>query len=233
MIDPSGLAAHDRLHRTPVPASGSCCRPMTRPRTSARWRRPSSRRCRRRRCSSSTTGRPTAPGGWPMPSRRPIRVSVSAIGRPSRASAAPTSMGSGWRSRAARRRSSRWTPTSATTRPSCQSSSRRSTTDAADLVIGSRYTTGGGVVDWGLGRRIVSRGGSIFARIVLGPRPERPDRRLQGVAGVDPGRGPVRRRPRRRLRVPDRDDVPGRPGRCADPRSPDHLPRPPRRPVAR
>lgn len=38
----------------------------------------------------------------------------------------------------------------------------------ADLVIGSRYTKGGGVVDWGLGRRIVSRGGSLFARIVLG-----------------------------------------------------------------
>ena len=41
----------------------------------------------------------------------------------------------------------------------------------ADLVIGSRYTRGGGVVDWGLGRRIVSRGGSIFARIVLGLSP--------------------------------------------------------------
>jgi dolichol-phosphate mannosyltransferase len=40
--------------------------------------------------------------------------------------------------------------------------------DTADLVIGSRYTAGGGVVDWGLGRRIVSRGGSVFARIVLG-----------------------------------------------------------------
>jgi dolichol-phosphate mannosyltransferase len=40
--------------------------------------------------------------------------------------------------------------------------------DSADLVIGSRYTAGGGVVDWGLGRRIVSRGGSLFARIVLG-----------------------------------------------------------------
>lgn len=37
----------------------------------------------------------------------------------------------------------------------------------ADLVIGSRYTAGGGVVDWGLGRRIISRGGSIFARTVL------------------------------------------------------------------
>jgi dolichol-phosphate mannosyltransferase len=38
----------------------------------------------------------------------------------------------------------------------------------ADLVIGSRYTKGGGVVDWGLGRRFVSRGGSLFARLVLG-----------------------------------------------------------------
>ena len=38
----------------------------------------------------------------------------------------------------------------------------------ADLAIGSRYTRGGGVVDWGLGRRIVSRGGSLFARVVLG-----------------------------------------------------------------
>ena len=37
----------------------------------------------------------------------------------------------------------------------------------ADLVIGSRYTAGGGVVDWGLARRFVSRAGSLFARTVL------------------------------------------------------------------
>ena len=43
--------------------------------------------------------------------------------------------------------------------------------DAADLVIGSRYTSGGGVVDWGLGRRVISRGGSSFARTVLGLSP--------------------------------------------------------------
>jgi dolichol-phosphate mannosyltransferase len=41
-------------------------------------------------------------------------------------------------------------------------------TGRADLVIGSRYTPGGSVVDWGLGRRIISRGGSLFARTVLG-----------------------------------------------------------------
>ena len=43
--------------------------------------------------------------------------------------------------------------------------------DDADLVIGSRYTPGGGVVDWGLGRRLISRGGSLFARTILGLAP--------------------------------------------------------------
>jgi dolichol-phosphate mannosyltransferase len=41
------------------------------------------------------------------------------------------------------------------------------TAGRADLVIGSRYVEGGGVMDWGLARRLVSRGGSTFARIVL------------------------------------------------------------------
>jgi dolichol-phosphate mannosyltransferase len=43
--------------------------------------------------------------------------------------------------------------------------------DAADLVIGSRYVKGGKVLDWGIGRRLISRGGSLFARTVLGLRP--------------------------------------------------------------
>ena len=44
--------------------------------------------------------------------------------------------------------------------------------DRADLVIGSRYTRGGGVIEWGVARRLISRGGSQFARTVLrlGPR---------------------------------------------------------------
>jgi dolichol-phosphate mannosyltransferase len=41
----------------------------------------------------------------------------------------------------------------------------------ADLVIGSRYTPGGRVQDWGLGRRLISRSGSLFARVVLGLGP--------------------------------------------------------------
>jgi len=43
--------------------------------------------------------------------------------------------------------------------------------DQADLVIGSRYVKGGGVPNWGLLRKFVSRGGSTFARVVLGLRP--------------------------------------------------------------
>ena len=38
----------------------------------------------------------------------------------------------------------------------------------ADLVLGSRYVEGGGVRNWGIGRRIVSRGGCWYARTVLG-----------------------------------------------------------------
>lgn len=40
----------------------------------------------------------------------------------------------------------------------------------ADLVIGSRYVPGGGVGNWSLPRRIISRGGSAYARLVLGVR---------------------------------------------------------------
>jgi dolichol-phosphate mannosyltransferase len=37
----------------------------------------------------------------------------------------------------------------------------------ADLVLGSRYVRGGGVRDWGLLRRLISRGGGIYARTIL------------------------------------------------------------------
>jgi len=42
--------------------------------------------------------------------------------------------------------------------------------NGADFALGSRYVEGGGTVNWGLGRRIVSRGGSIYARTLLGVR---------------------------------------------------------------
>jgi len=40
----------------------------------------------------------------------------------------------------------------------------------ADLALGSRYVPGGGVRDWGPLRRLVSEGGSLYARWVLGLR---------------------------------------------------------------
>jgi dolichol-phosphate mannosyltransferase len=40
--------------------------------------------------------------------------------------------------------------------------------DHADLVLGSRYVAGGGVENWGLVRRSLSRGGSLYARVILG-----------------------------------------------------------------
>ena len=37
----------------------------------------------------------------------------------------------------------------------------------ADLVIGSRYVRGGGTRNWGLLRRLISRGGSLYAQLLL------------------------------------------------------------------
>ena len=38
----------------------------------------------------------------------------------------------------------------------------------ADLVLGSRNVKGGGTVNWGLARKVLSRGGSLYARTILG-----------------------------------------------------------------
>jgi dolichol-phosphate mannosyltransferase len=38
----------------------------------------------------------------------------------------------------------------------------------ADLVVGSRYIDGGGTVNWGPLRKLISRGGSLYARTILG-----------------------------------------------------------------
>jgi dolichol-phosphate mannosyltransferase len=39
-----------------------------------------------------------------------------------------------------------------------------------DLVIGSRYVEGGGTPDWSLWRRLQSRGGNFYTRLVLGSK---------------------------------------------------------------
>ncbi len=38
----------------------------------------------------------------------------------------------------------------------------------ADLVLGSRYVPGGAITEWGSLRRLISRGGSLYSRTVLG-----------------------------------------------------------------
>ncbi|MBX3200197.1 MAG: polyprenol monophosphomannose synthase [Labilithrix sp.] len=40
--------------------------------------------------------------------------------------------------------------------------------DGADVVIGSRNIAGGGVEGWGLGRHVISKGGSLYSRTILG-----------------------------------------------------------------
>jgi dolichol-phosphate mannosyltransferase len=40
--------------------------------------------------------------------------------------------------------------------------------NGADIALGSRYVEGGGTENWGLVRRIVSAGGSLYARVILG-----------------------------------------------------------------
>ena len=164
-----------------------------------------------------------AVGGRAHPGPPPLRRS--------RASAAPISTASRGRSRAAPRSSSRWTPTSATTRPCCPTSiapgragRRRRRHRLALRAAAAGSWTGA------LGRRVISRGGSVFARTVLRLGPRDLTGGFKAWRAVDPGRGPVRRRPRRRLRLPDRDDVPRGPGRGAHRRGADHVPRPTRRP---
>lgn len=38
----------------------------------------------------------------------------------------------------------------------------------ADFAVGSRYVAGGGTKNWGVGRKIISRGGSLYSRTILG-----------------------------------------------------------------
>lgn len=40
--------------------------------------------------------------------------------------------------------------------------------DGADVVVGSRYVPGGGTENWGFGRKLISRGGGLYARTILG-----------------------------------------------------------------
>ena len=103
--------------------------------------------------------------------------------------------------------------------------------DRADLVIGSRYVPGGGVVDWGIGRRVISRGGSLFARIVLGLRPNDLTGGFKAWRASTLAAIPFDGVHAGGLRLPDRDDLSGLASGRPDRRGADHLPGPPGRPV--
>jgi dolichol-phosphate mannosyltransferase len=44
----------------------------------------------------------------------------------------------------------------------------RAAEGGADLALGSRYVRGGGTTDWGVVRQIISRGGNLYAGLILG-----------------------------------------------------------------
>ncbi len=95
-------------------------------------------------------------------------------------------------------------------RPGGAAPARRGARSGADLAIGSRYVPGGSIPDWPFLRRAISRLGCWYARVMLGLGVNDATAgfrayRAGGAAGHRPRRGP-----RRRLRVPDRDGVPGR-----------------------
>jgi len=96
----------------------------------------------------------------------------------------------------------------------------------ADLALGSRYVPGGGVRNWGLLRRVISAGGSLYARVLLGVKV----RDLTGgfkcyrravLEAIDLDRGRVEG-----LRVSDRDDLPRTARRLQGRRGTDHVRRP-------
>ena len=80
--------------------------------------------------------------------------------------------------------------------------------DGADVALGSRYVPGGRIGNWGLIRRAISRGGSLYTAALAADGRRGSDRRLQ----VLPPRRARGARPRRGhregLRLSDRDDLP-------------------------
>ncbi len=44
----------------------------------------------------------------------------------------------------------------------------RALEEGANVVVGSRNIPGGGVEGWGLGRHVLSKGGSLYSRLILG-----------------------------------------------------------------
>ena len=98
--------------------------------------------------------------------------------------------------------------------------------EGADVVIGSRYITGGGTTDWPVHRQLLSKWGNALHAGDPRRRRSRLHQRVPGLPGdvaggdrshLDVGRG---------LRVPHRTRPPAHPRRRDGGRDADHLPRP-------
>ena len=87
----------------------------------------------------------------------------------------------------------------------------------ADLAIGSRYVPGGSMPDWPWARRMISRGGNLYARLLR-------HRRVPGLAGVLARSAGLFRGRSLRIRIPGRDGVDGPASRTRHRGGPDHLP---------
>ena len=205
-------------------------RPTTRPRTSRPSSRPRGRSCRpRRRVLIVDDNSPDGTGEIADRLAARARRTSSVLHRPRKEGLGPAYIAGFRRALAggAGLVAARWTPTSPTTPPTCRACWRRPSD--ADLVLGSRYVAGGGVSDWGPLRRAISRGGSAYARLVLGV----------DVRDLTGGFKCFRREvleaidldsiQAARLRLPGRDDLPGDPRRLPGGRGADRLPRPPGR----
>ncbi len=101
----------------------------------------------------------------------------------------------------------------------------------ADVVLGSRYVAGSAVRDWGRGRRFISKGGSAYARIVLGTKVHDPTGGFKCFRRRVLETIPLDRVSSQGLRLPDRDDVPRGTGRLPRRRGADHVRRPRGRPL--
>ena len=98
-------------------------------------------------------------------------------------------------------------------RPALSAGAARRPPSVADLVLGSRYVAGGGVRDWGLARRLISRGGGIYARRSSASRCDDLTGgfkciRREVLEAID-----LPTRPGRGIRLPDRGHLPGAAGR--------------------
>ena len=98
--------------------------------------------------------------------------------------------------------------------------------DGADLAVGSRYITGVNVVNWPMGRVLMSYYASAYVRIVTG-MPVRDNYRRFRMLPASCARGASARRSAiQRLRIPDRDEIHCLQVRVQDRRGSDNIRKP-------